>query len=65
MGIIVALVGLSLGILTNEMYAIIILVAIVTSLMTPPLLSWLLAGVERSPTRSHAPTATNCWRACR
>ena len=49
MGIIVALVGLSLGILTNEMYAIIILVAIVTSLMTPPLLSWLLAGVERRP----------------
>jgi Kef-type K+ transport system membrane component KefB/nucleotide-binding universal stress UspA family protein len=49
MEIIVALIGLSLGVLTPEMYAIIIMVAIVTSLMTPPLLSWLLAGVERRP----------------
>ncbi len=49
MGIIVALIGLSHGILTPEMYAIIIMVAVATSLMTPPLLSWLLAGVERGP----------------
>ncbi len=49
MGIIVALIGLSLGVLTQEMYAIIIVVAIVTSFITPPLLGWLLAGVERSP----------------
>lgn len=49
MEIIVALLGLSLGVLTGQMYAIIIMVAIVTSLMTPPLLSWLLAGVERRP----------------
>ena len=49
MEIIVALIGLSLGVLTGEMYAIIIMVAIVTSLMTPPLLSWLLDGVERRP----------------
>jgi nucleotide-binding universal stress UspA family protein len=49
MEIIVALIGLSLGVLTPELYAIIIMVAIVTSLMTPPLLSWLLAGVERRP----------------
>jgi Kef-type K+ transport system membrane component KefB/nucleotide-binding universal stress UspA family protein len=49
MEIIVALIGLSLGVLTGEMYAIIIMVAIVTSLMTPPLLSWLLAGVEQRP----------------
>ena len=49
MEIVVALIGLSLGVLSSEMYAIIIVVAIVTSLMTPPLLSWLLAGVERRP----------------
>jgi Kef-type K+ transport system membrane component KefB len=49
MGIIVALIGLNLGVLTNEMYAIIIVVAIVTSFMTPPLLSWLLRGVEQRP----------------
>jgi Kef-type K+ transport system membrane component KefB/nucleotide-binding universal stress UspA family protein len=52
MGIIVALLGLSLGVLTREMYAIIIIVAIVTSLMTPPLLSWLLAGIERRPSEA-------------
>jgi Kef-type K+ transport system membrane component KefB/nucleotide-binding universal stress UspA family protein len=49
MGIIVALLGLSLGVLTREMYAIIIVVAILTSLMTPPLLSALLTGIERRP----------------
>ena len=49
MEIIVALIGLSLGVLTQEMYAIIVMVAIVTSLMTPPLLSWLLSGVEQGP----------------
>jgi Kef-type K+ transport system membrane component KefB/nucleotide-binding universal stress UspA family protein len=49
MEIIVALIGLSLGVLTQEMYAIIVMVAIITSLMTPPLLSWMLSGVEPKP----------------
>ncbi|HEX4209346.1 MAG TPA: cation:proton antiporter [Candidatus Binataceae bacterium] len=49
MGIIVAIIGLSLGVLTPEMYAVIVMVAIITSLMTPPLLNWLLAGVEPRP----------------
>jgi len=52
MEIIVALIGLSLGVLTREMYAIVIMVALITSLMTPPLLSWLLAGVERRPSEA-------------
>ena len=52
MEIIVALVGLSIGVLTREMYAIVIMVAIVTSLMTPPVLSWLLAGIERRPSEA-------------
>ncbi len=49
MEIVVALIGLSLGVLTQEMYAVIIMVAIVTSLMTPPLLSLLLSGIEQRP----------------
>ena len=49
MEIIVALIGLNLGVLTQEMYAIIVMVAIVTSLMTPPFLSWILAGVAQKP----------------
>jgi nucleotide-binding universal stress UspA family protein len=49
MEIIVALIGLSLGVLGPQMYAIIIIVAIVTSMMTPPLLSWLLSQVGHRP----------------
>ena len=45
MEIIVATIGLSLGVLTAEMYTIILMVAIVTSLMAPPLLRWTLAHI--------------------
>ena len=46
MEIVVATVGLGLGILTNEMYSIIVMVAIVTSLMAPPLLRYTLSKVQ-------------------
>jgi Kef-type K+ transport system membrane component KefB/nucleotide-binding universal stress UspA family protein len=46
MEIIVALIGLSLGILTREMYTVIIMVAIVTSVLAPPALKWSLSKVE-------------------
>ena len=46
MEIIVALIGLSLGILTQQMYTIIIMVAIVTSVLAPPALKWSLSKVE-------------------
>jgi Kef-type K+ transport system membrane component KefB/nucleotide-binding universal stress UspA family protein len=46
MEIIVATIGLSLGVLNQQMYSIIVMVAIVTSLMAPPLLRWTLAQVE-------------------
>jgi nucleotide-binding universal stress UspA family protein len=49
MEIIVATIGLSLRVLTPEMYAVIVMVAIITSLMTPPLLNWLVAGVAMRP----------------
>jgi Kef-type K+ transport system membrane component KefB len=49
MGIIVALVGLSLGVLSPPMYAVLITVALATSLATPPLLSWSLRGVRERP----------------
>jgi Kef-type K+ transport system membrane component KefB/nucleotide-binding universal stress UspA family protein len=42
MGIIVALVGLTLGVLTPSMYTVLLLFAMVTSLMTPPLLGWAI-----------------------
>jgi Kef-type K+ transport system membrane component KefB len=46
MEIVVATVGLGLGILTVEMYSIIVMVAIVTSLMAPPLLRFTLSRVH-------------------
>lgn len=45
MEIIVATIGLSLGVLNAQMYSIIVMVAIVTSLMAPLLLRWTLANV--------------------
>ncbi len=52
MEIIVATVGLSLGILTVEMYSIIVMVAIVTSLMAPPMLRWCLGKVKMGDTEA-------------
>lgn len=41
MELIVAMIGLSLGLLTQEMYSTIVLVAVVTSFMAPLLLRWV------------------------
>lgn len=48
MEIIVATIGVSLGVLNPPMYSIIVMVAIVTSLMAPPLLRWSLSHVSMS-----------------
>ena len=48
MEIIVATIGVSLGVLNPQMYSIIVMVAIVTSLMAPPLLRWALSKVSMS-----------------
>lgn len=45
MEIIVATIGLSLGVLNQQMYSIVVMVAIVTSIMAPPLLRWTLSKV--------------------
>ncbi|WP_224338168.1 cation:proton antiporter [Haloprofundus halobius] len=48
MEIIVAMIGLGLGVLTVEMYSIIVMIAIVTSLMAPPLLRKTIPRLEMS-----------------
>ena len=53
MELVVAALGLALGILTPTIYAVIVLVAIVTSVMTPPLLRRALAHLP-----DDAPTGT-------
>ncbi|WP_101294288.1 cation:proton antiporter domain-containing protein [Halegenticoccus soli] len=49
MEIIVATIGLGLGILTTEMYSIIVTIAIVTSLMAPAIMRWALPKIEMKP----------------
>jgi hypothetical protein len=46
--VIVALVGLRLGVLSADVYTIIVLVAVVTSLMAPPVLRLAMARVEHT-----------------
>jgi Kef-type K+ transport system membrane component KefB len=46
--VIIAMVGLRLGVLSPEMYTIIILVAIVTSLMAPPILRATMSRIEHT-----------------
>ena len=41
--IIIATVGLSLGVLNEKSYALVVLMAMATSMMAPPLLRWILA----------------------
>lgn len=46
--VVVAMVGLRLGVLTTDTYTIIVLVAIVTSLMAPPVLRAAMARLEHT-----------------
>lgn len=46
MEIIIATIGLNLGILTQDMFSIIVLMAMTTSLMAPPALRWVLKRVQ-------------------
>ncbi|MFV2121533.1 cation:proton antiporter [Streptomyces sp. Act-28] len=46
--VIIALIGVRLGLLTVEMYSIVVLVAVLTSLMAPPLLRLAMNRVEQT-----------------
>jgi Kef-type K+ transport system membrane component KefB len=46
--VIIAIVGLQLGVLTTAMYTIVVLVAIVTSLMAPPVLRYAARHIEET-----------------
>ncbi|GAA2911786.1 hypothetical protein Acy02nite_91240 [Actinoplanes cyaneus] len=59
--VVVAMVGLRLGILNSASYTIIVLVAVVTSVMAPPLLRTALKRLQETPeeeARLHAGLAT-------
>jgi len=46
--VIIATVGMRLGVLTTTAYTVIVLVAVVTSLMAPPVLRFTMARVDRN-----------------
>lgn len=46
MGLIVGIIGFSLGILTVDMFSMIIVMAVLTTAVTPPLLRWSLRQVQ-------------------
>ncbi|GAA3567011.1 hypothetical protein GCM10022419_054640 [Nonomuraea rosea] len=56
--VIVAMAGLRLGVLTVETYTIIVLVAVITSLMAPPLLRWAMARIQHTPLEEERLPAT-------
>ncbi len=43
--VIIATIGLSMGVLSNELYTMIVAMAVVTTMMMPPTLRWVLARV--------------------
>jgi Kef-type K+ transport system membrane component KefB len=42
-GIVIASLGLAAGVFSNEIYAVIVAMSLLTSVITPPVLAWLLA----------------------
>jgi len=47
MGIIVALIGVDLGVFNQELFSIVVFVSVVTALLIGPLLKWATKGVQR------------------
>ncbi|MFD7664669.1 cation:proton antiporter [Streptomyces sp. NPDC059788] len=47
--VVIALVGLRLGVLTTATYTVIVLVAVVTSLMAPPVIRMAMNRIEQTP----------------
>lgn len=49
MGLILGILGFSLGLITVDMFTMLIVMALVTTAITPPLLTWLLRHVRVTP----------------
>ncbi|MFT5169618.1 MAG: Kef-type K+ transport system membrane component KefB/mannitol, partial [Candidatus Omnitrophota bacterium] len=47
MGIIVALIGYEMGVFNEEMFSVIVIICVLTSLFVGPLLKWAIRGVQR------------------
>ena len=55
-GVVIASLGLAAGVFTNQIYAVIVAMSLLTSIVTPPVLAWLLKrGGAEPPQRDSAP----------
>ncbi|GAA4622786.1 hypothetical protein GCM10023196_016390 [Actinoallomurus vinaceus] len=52
-GLVIAMVGLRLGVLSTAMYTIVVLMAIVTSVMAPPILRYTVRRIEVTSEEQH------------
>ena len=48
-GMVVAQLGLTMGVIPKPVYAVVVLMAVATTLIAPPLLDWSYRGVKRVP----------------
>lgn len=56
-GVVIASLGLAAGVFTNRIYAIIVAMSLLTAMVTPPVLAWLLKRpVETDPVDSQSTT---------
>lgn len=59
--VVVALAGLRLGVLNTTTYTIIVLVAVITSLMAPPILAKIVAGIDQTAEEDLRRTDQERW----
>ena len=59
MELVILNVGLDIGVISRELFAMMVLMALTTTFMTTPLVTWLLRVLQREPADAHAvrPTA--------
>ena len=58
MELVILNIGLDIGVISRELFAMMVLMALATTFMTTPLVTWLLRALEREPADAHAVTAT-------
>ena len=58
MELVILNVGLDIGVISRELFAMMVLMALATTFMTTPLVTWLLRALQREPADARAVTAT-------
>jgi Kef-type K+ transport system membrane component KefB len=56
MELIIINIGLQRGLITEELFAILVIMAVVTTLMASPLFEWLVGSEKNSPVGTTAPS---------